>query len=78
MCLALHIHNISHGNLQISHPDFDRKLIGGKSLCWILANDSNTMAAPAGRQSYNVLAEHTWSTLIQIPREFITENQVGR
>ena len=41
------------------HADFDKKLIGGKALKWILANKSNIIAAPAGRQSSNGLAERT-------------------
>ena len=28
------------------HSDFDKKLIGGKTLKWILANNSNIIAAP--------------------------------
>ena len=60
------------------HSDFDRKLIGGNDLRWVISNGSNTIAAPAGRQSSNGLAERTWRTIIQMAQEFITENQVGR
>ena len=60
------------------HSDFDRKLIGGKALKWILENKSKIIAAPAGRQSSNGLAERTWKTIIQMARAYITEKQVGR
>ena len=60
------------------HADFDKKLIGGKALKWILSNKSNIIAAPAGRQSSNGLAERTWRTIITMARAFITEKQVGR
>ena len=60
------------------HYDFDRKFIGGNALRWILLNGSNIIAAPAGRQSSNVLAELTWRTFNQTPRAFITEKQVGQ
>ena len=59
------------------HSDFDRKLIGGNALRWILSNGSNIIATPAGRQSSNGLAELTWRTIIRMARAFITENQVG-
>ena len=58
--------------------DFDRKIIVGNALRWILANRSNIIAAPAGCQSSNGLAERTWSTLIQMERAYITEKQFGR
>ena len=60
------------------HSDFNRKLIGGNALQWILSNGFNIIAAPAGRQSLNGLAERTWRTIIQMTRAFITEEQVGR
>ena len=60
------------------HSNFDRKLIGGNALRWILSNGSNIIAAPAGRQSPNGLAERTWHTIIQIARAFVTDKQVGR
>ena len=60
------------------HSNFDSKFIGGNTLQWILSNGSNIIAAPAGRQSLNGLAELTWSNIIQMAREFITENKVGR
>ena len=63
---------------QCFYSDFDSKLMGGNSLWWILLNSSNIIAAPARRQSSNGFAEHTWRTLIQMLRAFITENQVGR
>ena len=55
------------------HADFDKKLIGGKALRWILSNKSNIIAAPAGRQSSNGLAERTWRTIITMSRAYITE-----
>ena len=60
------------------NSDFDRKLIGGNYLGWILSNGSNTIAAPAGCQSLNGLEELTWRNLTQMSREFITDKQVGR
>ena len=60
------------------HSDFDRKLIGGNALQWILSNGSNIIAAPAGRQSSNRLVERTWITLTQMAQAFIAEKQVGR
>ena len=60
------------------HSNFDSKLIGGNALQWILSNGSNIIAAPAERQSLNGLAELTWRNIIQMAREFITENKVGR
>ena len=60
------------------HSDFNRKLMGGNALHCILANGPNIITAPARRQFSNVLAEHTWRTLTQMERAYITENQVGR
>ena len=60
------------------HTDFDTKLIGGQALKWIHLNKSKVIAANAGRQSSNGLAERTWRTLIQMSRAYITEKQVGR
>ena len=59
------------------HSDFDSKLIGWNSLRWILSNSSNIIAAPAGRQYSNGLAECTWRNIIRMARSFITEKQVG-
>ena len=53
-------------------------MIGGYALQWILANGSNTIADPSGRQYPNGLAGRTWRTIIQMARAFITEKQVGR
>ena len=39
------------------HSNFDRKLISGNALLWIVANGSNFIASPLGRQSSNGLAE---------------------
>ena len=41
------------------HSKFHRKLIGGKALRFILDNGSNIIAAPAGHQSSNGLAQFT-------------------
>ena len=60
------------------HYDFDRKLIGGNNLRWILSNSSNIIYYPAGCQSSNVIAERTWRTIIQMARSFITEKQARR
>ena len=60
------------------HYDFNRKLIGGNALRWILSNCSNIISAPAGRQSLNELAKCTWRTLIKMERSFVIEKQVGR
>ena len=50
------------------HSDFNRKSIGGNALRWILSNGSNIIAAPAGRQFSNGLAELTWHNIIQMER----------
>jgi hypothetical protein len=60
------------------HSDFDKKLMGGRALRWILDNKSNIKAAPACRQSSNGLVERTWQTLVRMARSYITEKQVGR
>jgi transposase InsO family protein len=60
------------------HSDFDKKLMGGRALHWILDNKSNIKAAPARRQSSNGLVERTWQTLVHMARSYITEKQVGR
>lgn len=60
------------------HSDFDKKLIGGQALKWILTDNSNIKAAPAKRQSSNGLAESTWKTIVKMARAYITEKQVGR
>jgi transposase InsO family protein len=60
------------------HSDFDKKLMGGRALRWILENKSNIKAAPARRQSSNGLVERTWQTMVRMARSYITEKQVGR
>ena len=50
------------------HSNFDRKLIGGNALQWILSNGSNMFADPAVRQYSNGLVERTWLTIIQMVR----------
>ena len=60
------------------HSDFDNKLIGSQALRWIMANKSKIIASNAGRQSSNGLVKHTWRTLVQMARAYITEKQVGR
>ena len=76
---ALDLFKSDAGRLpHIFHSDFERKLIGGNSLRWILSNGSNIIDATAGRQSSNGLAERTWRTIIEMARTFITEKQVGR
>ena len=54
------------------HSDFDRKLIVGNALRWILANEYNIIAFKARHQSPNGLEERTWSTLIQMVKGYIT------
>ena len=76
---ALETFKADAGHLpRIYHLDFDRKLIGGKSLRWILANYLNIITDPYGQQYYNGLSERTQRTLIQMSRTFIIENQVVR
>ena len=76
---ALYLFKADVGRLPHSfHSNFDRKLIGWNSLQWILSNGSTIIAAPAGRQSSNWLAECTWHSIIQMARAFITEKQVGQ
>ena len=54
---ALELFKVDVGHLpQRFHSDFDRKLIGGNALRWILSNGSNIITAPAGNQSSNGLA----------------------
>jgi hypothetical protein len=60
------------------HSDFDKKLMGGRALRWILDNNINIKAAPARRQSSNRLVERTWQTLVRMARSYIMEKQVGR
>ena len=60
------------------HTGFDKKLIGGKALKWIQVNKSRAIAAPTGRQSSNGVVEHTWRTIVQMARAYITDKQVGR
>ena len=60
------------------HTDFDKKLIGGKALSFILKNGSKIIAANAGRQSSNGLVKRTWRTIIEMSHAFITKKQVGR
>ncbi|KAL7538082.1 hypothetical protein ACHAWF_005990, partial [Thalassiosira exigua] len=60
------------------HADFDKKLIGGQALCWIISEGSKIIAANAGRQSSNGLVERTRRTIVQMARAYITEKQVGR
>ena len=60
------------------HTDFDKKLIGGDALRWILNSGSKVVAANAGRQSSNGLAERTWRTIVVMARAYITEKHVGR
>ena len=48
------------------HSNFNRKLIGGNAILWILSNGLNIIAILYGRQYSNGLSEHTWCTLIQM------------
>ena len=60
---ALELFKADAGRLpQRFHSDFYRKLIGGNALQWILANGSNTIADPSGRQYPNGLAGRTDAT----------------
>ena len=54
------------------HSNFDKNIISNKSLRWIMANNSNIISDPAGRQYSNGLEECTWSTLIKMARAYIT------
>jgi hypothetical protein len=60
------------------HSDSDKTLIGGRALKWIRKQKSKIIATPAGRQSSNGLVEHTWRTIMQMARSYITKKQVGR
>ena len=76
---ALEQFKLDGGRLpQRFHSNFDRKLIGGSALHWILLNSYNIIVAPSRRQSLNVIEKRTWRTTIQMAREYITEKQVGR
>ena len=77
--LIIYVYNFFTKKFQLPkrfHSDFNRKLISGKSLRWILDNGSNTISAPSSRQSSNVLVECIWHTLIQMARAYITENNL--
>jgi len=60
------------------HSDFDKKLIGGKALKWILGNDSKVITTPARHKSSNGLVEHMWRSIITMAWAYIMEKQVGR
>ena len=76
---ALELFKADAGRLpQSFHSDFNRKLIGGNALLWILSNGFNIIAATADRQSLNGLAERAWCNIIQIARAFITEKQASQ
>ncbi|KAL7525881.1 hypothetical protein ACHAXR_001202, partial [Thalassiosira sp. AJA248-18] len=76
---ALELFRADAGNVpKRFHADFDKKLIGGQALRWIVHNNSNIIAAPRKRQSSNGLAERTWQTIVKMARAYITEKQVGR
>ena len=60
------------------HSDFDRKVMGGNSLHYILSNGFNIIASPAVRPSLNGSTEWTWITLIQMAILYITEKRFGR
>ena len=60
------------------HFNFDRKLISGNSLRWILSNFSKIIADLAGHQYLNGLAERTWPGIIQMAQAIITEKQFGQ
>lgn len=62
---------------QCFHTDFDKKLIGGKALRWILEHKSRAIASPSQCQSSNGLVERTWQSLVRMARAFITEKQLG-
>ena len=53
------------------YSDFGTKLIGDKTLIWILHNKSNIIADPAKRQSSNELVERTWQTVLKMARAYI-------
>ena len=75
---ALELFKVDAGRLPHRfHSDFNRKLIDGNTLQWILSNGSNIIAALADRQYSNGLVERTWFNIIQMAQEFITEKQVG-
>jgi hypothetical protein len=48
---------------KLFHSDFDKKLLGGKALCWIQEAKSRIIAA---------------QTIVRMARAYITEKQVGR
>ena len=59
------------------HPKFDKNIINGKALQWILYRNSNIISAPAGKKYSNGLEECTWRTLIQMAQVYITGKKVG-
>ena len=58
--------------------DCDEKLFGSFIKDYLLSNDSNIKAAPAGRQSANGLVESHWKTMVHMSRAYLTEKQMPK
>jgi hypothetical protein len=58
--------------------DCDEKLFGTAVREYLLKNDSDVQAAPAGRQSSNGLVESHWKTMVHMSRAFLTEKQMPK
>ncbi len=60
------------------HLDCDAKLFGLGIWEHLINNNSNIMAAAAGRQSANGLVESHWKTMVHMSRAYLTEKQMPR
>ena len=60
---------------RLFHADFDLKLIGDKCLQWINNSRSKIIAPPTKIQSTNGITKHTWRTVVQVDRTYLTDKQ---
>ena len=58
--------------------DCDEKLFGSAIREYLINNESNVNAAPAGRQSSNGLVESHWKIMVQMARAYLTEKQMPK
>jgi hypothetical protein len=56
--------------------DCDAKLFGKRIRDHLIDNNSNIVAAAAGRQSANGLVESHWKTMVHMSRAYLTEKQM--
>jgi hypothetical protein len=58
--------------------DCDAKLFGKRIRDHLIDNNSNIVAAAAGRQSANGLVESHWKTMVHMSHAYLTEKQMPR